>query len=178
MRWFDRYGEIGGRRKAADRNRARKERRRSIAGRCLVCRLSACHLARAMGYIPFVAGGLELMWENCALGRRFTQVNSIILESCRLFSEVRAGAVSRKIASGTDCSTSDYSPKAFPQVKGAVGRYRQLLQARGGTAVGPPLVPRWYCDFALFPNMENNGNPRSWPGSVLRTALFFIIEWE
>jgi hypothetical protein len=142
----------------------------------LVCRI--WNGSRRCKIIPLVAGGLRVMSGNRALKRTFPQVNAIIPESCRLFSEARMGAVFGKIASEPDCSTSDYSFQAFPQVGSAAEQYQRLLPARGGTVAVPPPVLRWYCDFGRFSTVKNNRKPRSKPGLVLRKMSYFITEWE
>lgn len=132
----------------------------------------------SVGIIPLVAGGLQVMSGNRAFLKTFPQVNAIILESCRLFSAAHENVLTGGFAPKPCYSTSDYSFSAFPQVRRAIGRYRQLLQVRGGTAAVPPPVLRWYCDFGPFPGTGNNGKPWSRPGSVLRKTLVLIIEWE
>jgi hypothetical protein len=71
---------------------------------------------------------------NRAFERTSSQVNAIILESCRLFSTARESVVMGGFAPKPGYSTSYYSLSAFPQVKGAVGQYQLLLQYQG-----------WYC---------------------------------
>ena len=115
---------------------------------------------------------------NRAFEGTFQLVNSIILESCRLFSADRENVLTGGFAPKPGYSTSDYSFSSFPQVRRAVGQYRQLLQVRGGTAAVPPPVLRWYCGFRPFPGTGNNEKPRSKPGLVLQKCSFLIIEWE
>jgi hypothetical protein len=117
--------------------------------------------------IPMVAGGLQVMSGNRAFLKTFPQFNSIIPESCRLFFKAREIVGTGGFAAKPCYSTSDYSFSAFPQVRRAVGRYRQLPQVRGGTAAVPPPVLRWYCGFRPFPGTGNNEKPRSRPGLVL-----------
>jgi hypothetical protein len=134
--------------------------------------------SRRRKIIPLVAGGLEVMSENRDSEGTSPQVKAIIPESCRLFSAALESVVMGGFAPKPCYSTSDYSSKAFPQVGSAAVQYQQLLRARAGTAAVPALVPWWYRGFGPFPSMGNNKNPRSKPGLVLQTALFFIIEWE
>ena len=87
------------------------------------------------------------MSENRDSEGTFTQVNAVILESCRLFSVARENVLIGGFAPKPCYSTSDYSSRTFPQVGVPVLQYQQLLQALGSTVAVPALVPWWYCDF-------------------------------
>lgn len=122
-----------------------------------------CHRRRI---VPLVEDGLEATSGNRFSDELFAQVILIIPLSCRLFSAASAGIVLGGIVPEPDCGASGCFSRTFPQVGSVAEQCQRLVQAQGGTVPAPPLVPRWYCDFAPFPGMENNRKPRSGPGLV------------